>query len=273
MTRILIPIDFSECSINALKYGLAYADKMEVEPDIIIAHGYHIPVPAAEFSISLNASVLEEFKKDAEEKYEELKSRMPELENPGIRFDIKLAFALDAILKCIQEENPELVIMGTKGASGINEVIFGSNTSGVIKESKVPVIAVPETHKESNISRITLAIDSKGLEDISILDLVMELAKQHHAPIDILHVQSGDEPDRKALDEVARFFEETEHEFHIIDQESVAEGIEEFLDSTNSDLLALIPRKHSLIERLFSKSVTTKIAHHTTIPLLAIPTN
>lgn len=271
MARILIPIDFSDCSINALRYGLSYAEKMESNPEIIIAHGYHIPVPAAEFSMSLNATVLEEFKKDAEDKYSKLKQEIPELNKPEVTFDIKLAFVLDAILKCVEEEDPDLVIMGTKGSSGLNEVIFGSNTSGVIKASKVPVIAVPDTFKEGHISRITLAMDYKEVDNISTLDIIKRLSNQYNAPVDIVHIEVGDEESLNAVNNIAKFFEDIDHEFHVIDQDNITDGINEFLSKSNSDLLAMLPRKHNLFERLFSRSITTRMAHHTKVPLLAIP--
>jgi len=271
MSRILIPIDFSECSLNALEYGLKYAEKTDPEPRIIIAHGYNIPIPAAEFSMSLNATVLDEFKKDAEAKFEKLKERFPALKKNSVKFDVKMAFVLDAILKCVHEENPHLIIMGTKGSSGINEVLFGSNTSGIIKSSKIPVIAVPENFKAGAISRITLAFDNKELEDSSILEIVRRLSSIYHAPVDILHIQNKSEENDDGPAMLANFFEGVQHEFHLIEGNDIAEEIEKFLDKSNSDLLAMIPKRHTIIERLFTRSITSKIAQHTRIPLLAIP--
>ena len=271
MPTILIPVDFSNCSINALRYGLNHAQKLGPKSEIVIVHGYQIPIPAAEFSLSMSGGILDEFKNDAEEKFEKLRNDLIELDNYKIKYDIKPAFALDAILNGIKEENPDLVIMGTKGSSGLSEVLFGSNTTGVIKSSVVPVIAVPEVFKTSNISKITLAIDEKLITDFSTLKMLAEIASIYKAHVDIVHIGRPEDIPKTELLKLTENFHGLDPEFHFFGSDDISDEIEEFVYESESDLLVMIPRKHTIFEKLFSGSLTAKLAHHTRIPLMAIP--
>jgi len=185
-----------------------------------------------------------------------------------------MAFALEAILSSIKDLEPDLVVMGTKGSSGISEVVLGSNTSGVIKNSAAPVIAVPQDFTSEKITRIIFACDFEPIEDISSLSIINRLAELDNASVDIVHVSKDSAPtvdhSRQAL-EMDKFFEEKTHNFNYLNADNIAEALEKFIEENQMDLLTMIPRKHNLIEKLFKMSVTKKMAHHCKIPLLAIP--
>jgi len=95
--------------------------------------------------------------------------------------------AVDFILETIDKKKPDLVVMGTTGASGLKEMIIGSNTSTIVEKAKCPVIAVPEKKIFSAIKSITYATNY-NLTDIYALEKLVEIAKLFHAKITLLHV-------------------------------------------------------------------------------------
>jgi len=146
MRKILIPTDFSESSINAIKYGLELF-KYE-RSEFIILNAY-----ADEVYDASNGKSREEFNtlKDAtyavkNEKVQDLVHTMLKLSpNPRHTYEYEIHFdtLVDSVNTIVERDNLDLVIMGTRGETNDKDVIFGSNTLHVIKYVKCPVLAVP----------------------------------------------------------------------------------------------------------------------------------
>ena len=141
MKTILIPTDFSKNATHALNYAIDLAQHENAK--IILLHSYHIDYTNGYVS----ANLIEKEVKDAEQNSAtHLKSLYTKVIHAGnIQCECvsRQDLAVDAILTTIKEKNVDLVVMGTKGASGVTGAIFGSNTARVIEKATCPVIAVP----------------------------------------------------------------------------------------------------------------------------------
>ena len=156
MKRILIPTDFSENSWNAIKYGLAlFQDSkntfylLHVNP-IPAYSGAGSSVRAA--SRMMDEALLKSNKEDLDEIITKIKELPFNTEHTFISYSTHDYF-IDCIKREVQDKTIDLIIMGTKGASGIKEITLGSNTGDVITRVKCPLLAVPENASIFNTLR------------------------------------------------------------------------------------------------------------------------
>jgi nucleotide-binding universal stress UspA family protein len=268
--KILVPTDFSECAKNALKYAIHLSQQMKSE--LTIMHGYHIPIPSAEMTVSADPEITENYRKEVELQVEELKEEIKELDSIPSDFKFVMAFAVEAILQSLGNTGADLIIMGTKGASGMQK-LFGSITSSIIQKSPKPVLAIPEDFKDFKLSKIGIAVDLNEVEDYHILTLVKLIAVLNDAEVHIISVSKDTpEPDQMIeLKKVEHFLEKIPNRYQIIKGKDIDESITDYIEENDIDLLTMIHRHHSLFESLFRKSITRSMSRHAKIPLLVIP--
>ena len=272
INNILVPIDFSDCSLNALRYALILAK--DFKAGITVINGYKIPMPAADINYTFDPSIFDDYEKEMQEKFALLPQKIPELTMVQVQYKVKMAFPVEAIEQEINKQNIDLVVMGTKGAGNLAEVAIGSNTFHVAKKSTCPVLAIPENIASRKINNIAIAVDLNAREDDWPLNLVMTIAKQFNATVHFLHVD--DKPSEISYDQAwealafKKEFEDLENQFHFIESKNIENGLEEYLSDHDIDMLVLLPKKHSFFEKLFKHSVTRKMILHTKIPLLTI---
>jgi nucleotide-binding universal stress UspA family protein len=270
MKTILVPTDFSERAENALTYAIELARKEQAK--IILLHVYHmepsisyIDVPVPDDEIRLN-----------EEKWlDKLKGLQTKIEHAGGIVSERVArldLAVDGIIKEAEERNVDLIVMGTHGASGLKELIMGSNTSRVIDRAHCPVIAVPEGALFHPVKKITFASNYSDI-DVDTIDRLIEIASPFNAQINILHVFEDDEA--KARGEMRRFIEEADKKilypnlsYEIIGGENVEAKLEEYLETQATDLLVLSHHERDFRDKLFGKSITHKLVLHTKVPVM-----
>ena len=268
--KILVPVDFSDCSINALRFAIEAAQQLKAR--LHLFHAYHIPIPVAEMTLAMDAKIVEDFQAKAEANYTELKKDIPSLLEVTDSFEIEFAFAIDAIIKR-EQQDIDLVIMGTKGATGLREVLMGSLTADVISKSNIPILAIPGDAKSCEIRKIVFATDFNKVDDPSCWDIVEAIVEGFSASLDLLHVNPnlGATSVEKAEEafHLDQYLKETEHEFQFVTEKDVEKGINDFVNNNQVDMLILMPQKHNLFGKLFHQSVTKKMAYHTHIPMLA----
>ena len=196
-------------------------------------------------------------------------------EKQKINIDARIGELNNTLNQIIRNQNAELVIMGTKGATGLKEIFMGSNTAEMIESAIRPVLAIPENAEIKKPSTIVLAADYENLHNVEVLEPLRNMAIELDAKVMVVNVKSDDDgemffnPSSEKL-AIEDYFENVNHEYHDIENESVTEGLNNFLDSNDVDMLAMIPEKNNFFSKLFHKSVTKQMVLHTQIPLLAL---
>lgn len=271
--RILVPTDFSACSINSIRYAVQLAKAIKAE-ELLIMHAFVSPVAYGEMGvISIVESLAEEQNKEIKENFDMLKKVVPELKEVKYSTLTKQAMFIDALISMNFTAHIDLVIMGTKGATGIDEIIFGTNTYTAIKESKFPILAIPEKATFKRIDRIALASDFKKVT-LNTLAPMKALSKIFGSTVSVVHINDGEgiKPDlAEEAKKFERFFKNINHQYHYIKNGDVEEGLNQYLQKHEVDMLTLIPRKHPLLDRVFGSGESKSLIFHTTIPLLALP--
>lgn len=270
-SRILVPIDYSDCALNALEYAISFAK--ETEAKLILLHAYHIPVPAAEATMSINTRLVDDFIKEGDEKMKQLFERYPELDHLVEAKKNVMAFATDAITSEIKESKVDLIIMGTHGASNAFEELVGSNTLHIIRKSNIPVLAVPNEVNRFTIKEILFSYDYHSIDGKEIIQPLIDFALLFGAQIHVLHItdkldriHSGAISEAKILEQ---YLKDIPHQYHMLAGEHVESEILEYIKNHGIDTLAVMPRKHTMFERLFQSSITKQLVHHSKIPMLA----
>jgi nucleotide-binding universal stress UspA family protein len=280
MKNILIPTDFSENSWNAVRYALELYKGEDCTFHLL--NTYTPIIPNSRFMASsfqpglLDAGSLDNSKKGLSDL---LKRIQKTHKNTNHHFKTIASFNLlvDEIKDIIDRESVDLVVTGTKGATGLDEIFMGSNTVRIIKAIRnCPVLTIPLKFKYVQPKEVVFATDFKRYYSKSELAPLMELAKSFKASIRIVYVQEG----IKALTEIQQFnlnmlrkyFKDIEYYVHTVsERNSVSNTLEVFADELEIHLLAMLNYQHSYVERITREPVVKRMAFHTQVPLLVIP--
>ncbi len=280
MKNILLPTDFSENAWNATKYAIEL-----FKNEVCVFHLLNTYTPAIASSrfmaTSLSGGQLEDGARNNSELG--LKNVLTKIKDiykcPNHSFKTISSFSLlvDEIKNIVENNGINLIITGTKGASGLDEVFMGSNTVRIIKSVKnCPVLAIPQHFEYVKPSEIAFATDFNRFYTQSELQPMIDLAESFKATIRIVHVQY----EIKALSEIQQFnlnmlrkyLSECEHYLHTVSElNSVSKTLEVFAEELDIHLLAMLNYQHSYMEKMTREPVVKRLAFHTRIPLLVIP--
>lgn len=277
MKTILFPTDFSACADNAFHYTLGLCDKLKA--DLVLFNSFHIPAYATNVLIYADADNIEEQKEDLAEKgLIRMKNKaLSEIKNCSVECIVNYGLAVDNIISIADEKNADLIIMGTKGASGLQEVFAGSNTFSVLEKSNRPVLIIPENVKFKKIEKIVFATNFNDT-DFQSIAFLSQIASLFNSEILIAHVVQVTPTKDYESDLLQWFKEELKNRanveyknisFHVLTGGNVGYELEDFIEKNNVDLLSLSMRKRTLFAKLFDRSLTKKFAYHTHTPLLA----
>jgi nucleotide-binding universal stress UspA family protein len=272
MIQIAIPTDFSPASRTALNYGVSLGAKLNATVHLI--HMIHVEsFTHAGAQVHMNM-ILEKMSENA---HRDLKSLASEITRNHSEVKVKTAchqgeFLSSVLESYVTENGIDLVVMGTRGASGIFGNIIGSNAADVISNASVPVLAIPPNTTYGKHPRIILTTDLNNLEPK--LRIVVPLAVVLHSGITLLHISTdGTHTEKQEEDIRARYSSEfniKELSVKIIQNPSVDEGIHDYAIEHQPCILAMFTHKPGFFDKLFGKSVTRKVVFHTEVPLLAL---
>lgn len=268
MKRILCPIDFTSTSLNGLEYAFELCHKFQGE--LILFHSIH-PSP------DQNLSSQDIFKKEeeAKKKLEKICEAHAQKKNSeGIKywFLVRTGLAADVLLELIQENHIDLVVMGTKGADGI-QAFLGTMSSKIAAKASCPVIIIPEEYFNKEISNIVYATDLKGNEDAT-LKYVIHLAQVLQAHISILNIQKKEPDNVKEIisqgENMLQLYQYPNMSFHVVEKSNIIEGINSFTGNHKADLMVMASSDKSLLQKIISPSQTRQMAFHSKVPFLVM---
>ncbi|WP_111710023.1 universal stress protein [Lutibacter citreus] len=276
MRNILIPTDFSDNSWNAIKYGLNYFVNTECTFYLlhVTMYSYLINEDTAITSgIKIDETLINKSKVDLEKLLEKVKN-IDKNKNHHFKLLNSYNFFIDAVKSQIKENNIDFIVMGTKGASGLSEIIIGSNTADLITQVKCPVLIVPENSKYKIPREIAFPTDYNIYYNPDILLEILNLAKRNLSSLRILHVgRKGEELTDFQIENkefLSNFFANENHSFHFITNKKIEQGIQCFVESRDVDMIVMIAKNINLFQRILFKPTVEDISYHTEIPFLVL---
>ncbi|MFL9843456.1 universal stress protein [Flavobacterium rhizosphaerae] len=273
MKRILFPTDFSEAAKTAYIYALKFADSYDAE--IFILHSYDLPIvdtpplpeTAAEVFDIVEANQFESFREEiplmeqiaAEQSLSHIKTSKL-LQYGDLIYNIN---------KVCDDENIDMIIMGTKGATGLKETFLGSNAASVIAHTERPVLCIPAEAEYQPIQNVVFTTQYMD-RDNDALAQTIQLAKKFNARIQCLYIKNDDDPIdiEERINEWKIYYRDEQIDFFNIDGQHIEQTILDFIENQAVHLLVMRTHKRNFFERLFHRSLTKKMAYHSKIPLL-----
>ncbi len=273
MKTIIVPTDFSPIATNAMHYAIDMAKK--VNASLLLLHVYQVPVSFTDTPIVLVS--IEDLRKGAEEQVAHLKTEVEHLTSGSLKVytETRLGNVADELENLCNKINPFAVVMGTKGASGVERILFGSNTLTAIRHLTWPVICVPpgKTFGEG-IKKIGFACDFKDVVKSTPTHYIVDFVKEFNAELDVLNVDyhnkhfTPETPEQSAL--LHTMLEEANPVYHFIEHADIEDGINEFAEKNNIDLIITIPKKHRLLEGVFKPSSTKQLVYQSHVPVMCV---
>ena len=181
---------------------------------------------------------------------------------------------VEEIVETSKNENADMVIMGTQGATGAKEILIGTNTVHVIRKACCPVIAIPPNFNYKSPNKVLFPTDLEIDYQEEQLQELHYLAKQHKSRIDVMHVSSSydlTEAQLKNKAKLVKILGEVAHLFHELPNQEVITAINNFQQKKKINFLVMIQNRHTFLERLFIEPVIKKLGFHVTIPFMVIP--
>ncbi|MCV9386253.1 universal stress protein [Reichenbachiella ulvae] len=274
MKKILVPMDFSQCAINAMRVAKELAKKLHCPIELVTS--IHMPHLHAQTvgADSVVQPILSEYSHQIDENYRDLYERegLNEIEFETKKFNSSVQ---NAIYSCIEQGDVGLVVSGTKENHDILEKILGGHTVDFISISKVPVLVIPEKVNHLEVRKIGLALNLEEEVQLDKLELVREFAKLFEAEINIMFIGAESEK-RYIYDDnkvkLAEFFGDINNNFVNVKEHMDKSGkkILELVDELQLDMLYMHPKHHKLLDRIFRPSLTKQIAMEVDIPLLSV---
>jgi nucleotide-binding universal stress UspA family protein len=196
--------------------------------------------------------------------------------NPNHKFETIARFdtLISGIKELIEECHIDLVVMGTKGTTGAEEILFGSNTVQVFKNIKCPTLAIPSNFEYESPMEILFPTDFKIDYQKTALDVLLDMAVTHHSRINALHVSTGyslTEAQENRKLELEEFFKSTAYLYHDFESMEIQDAISQFQVKHKINMLAMINNKHSFFENVFFQNTINQIGFHLNVPFLVIP--
>ena len=274
--KILLPTDFSDNSFEAIRYALLVFQN--IKTTFYLLHTYTPPIYHTEYLIGSPGQIGlgDVMYETSQKQLERLQSRLKnQYENKKHTFVVHTAFntLLGEVTETIENENIDLVVMGTKGATGAKEILFGTNTVHVIKKAKCPVIAVPPKFEYEAPKEILFPTDYEIEYNTEKFETLLTIANEHRSRINVMHVRTGYDLN-KAQEKNKRQLEKllgNKSLFHEMPDNEIIRAVNEFQLKEKINLLVMVQNKHTFLERLFIEPVIKKIGFHVSLPFMVIP--
>lgn len=267
--HILVPIDFSESSKNALQAAIKIAKRSQAKITMVNAIHVHTPLPHLKGG-SLMQEFVNDYEDSVQESFHELESELVELQEVPHEEDRFVSYLVDAIYTETSTKKIDLIVMGTRSQHSLGERLLGSNSIDIIKSSDVPVLVIPENYHDFQPNKIGFASDFLKAKHYRSMAILNKLAAIYKAEVIVFHISDEiDDQNQKQINTIKKNLSTLEKfSIRIVKAESVVDGIKNFTKAHHLDLLTLMPREHNLFERLFVQSVTKTVAIDLDIPLL-----
>ncbi len=272
ISKILIPTDFSTVANNALQYAIQLAKKTNAS--IHLLHVNNIPIMDASFPNEVYQTYTAEIEDFAKNSFENLENLY--LNKSNLQFDKHTAYGFvnDEIQEFANNNNIDLIVLGTTGASGIQEILIGSNAASVVAKAEIPVLVIPPTSTFTDIKKIVYASDFNEPEFPSVSRLAF-FANLYEAEVNVLHIKSFAD---NLFDAEHNFFSRNKENVEVNrwkivklpEGESIIDSINNFVETEHPNLIVMAKHNRSFFDRLFHRSLSKQMAYHTKIPLLVL---
>jgi nucleotide-binding universal stress UspA family protein len=259
MKTVIVPVDFSETSLNAARYAVKLLTGY-YGVNMILHNVYDKPSQSGE----------------AQDKLEKLKTELMEVGIVKITLLAEEGSDFIAELeKLARHQQADLVIMGITGRSAIGQTFIGSNTLKMVERKVCPVLIIPPDAAYKDVKNVLLASDFRNVVASTPSVPIKKILKTFQPRLHVINVDSEHyvaltEEYQEERNKLLDMFREFDPEFYFLGLYDVDEAVNQFAADKNIDFIILIHKEQSVLSRLFVKSHTKKLAYQSSVPILAL---
>ncbi|MEO9484341.1 MAG: universal stress protein [Ekhidna sp.] len=269
MKKILVPVDFSTESTLATRFAIELAEKNDAH--ITLLNSVHFDYYTDyQFTSFASAKTLMQDVRDAMvDKMKQFVSKF----NTQVNIDTKIEemYLVTAVKEMTKNDEYDLVVVGTKGCSGLEEVLIGSNTEKIVRHAACPVISVPDKVSTAEIKKILVPLDIREIKR-SFLQEVAKLQKNFGAKLEFLWVKTPHniENEEMVSTELTKHIQAhgiTDFEFAIVNNVFPSDGILYRADEIGAGMIAMPTHARRGIAHWLSGSLTEDTVNHINVPV------
>jgi nucleotide-binding universal stress UspA family protein len=281
MKTLIIPTDFSPTADNAVDTAIQLARLANYHVEfvhVINAMEFYVPIEPITGISMYSPEVLNPF---FNEQMSEAKRKMILLQEKATKvgvmstFRVNYAPLIEEIHKIEQEKECELIVMGTKGSSGLDEVFIGSNTQRVVRFSKKPVLAIKDKLQWNTVKKVVFVSDFDE-QVLNALNTAIRVFGAAGASVEALFINTPNYfEDSISSEERIKYMvsksEKPEMPIHVFNDFSVEEGVSAFCVRNQVDAIAITTHGYTGLRKLFNANITEAVVNHINLPVLSLP--
>lgn len=274
MEHIIVPTDFSEEAKAALAFATALAKQESAEITLLHVVNTSQVFHPVYMDPVLTSRLLKDLKTNAENTLENWRAEYAPHAN--IQACVEELSLSEAIERIIKQKQTDLIVMGTKGASGIQEFFVGSNTEKVVRFANCPVLTIPTSHTLESIKNILIPVQLDRVP-VRFLEEAKLLRTLFNAKLSFVWVKSPhdfgafDQLHKQFTDYLNAYFDEDEYDLFTQRDFLPEEAIVSFAKDSKADMVAMATCQRRGIAHLFFGSTTESVVNHADVPVLAFP--
>jgi nucleotide-binding universal stress UspA family protein len=278
MKSILLPTDFSENSWNAIRYALRFFETS-------ICHFYLLHVSRLSDLTAIDIPYIPS-EQDIEDKYlkhakiqlrqllRKISEELPQNKKHKFHTISDYNYFVESIRNHVSEKKIDIIVMGTKGATGLKKFIIGSNTGDVITKVHCTTLVVPENARFTSIKQLAFPTDLALSYNIQTLQHITEILEEFGSFLKILHINKKEEDlnfDQLKYKELLEdYFNDKAHSFHFIKDNNIEDAIQCFVHSRDIDMIAMVAKNLNYFQRILFLPTVEEISYHTDVPFLVL---
>jgi nucleotide-binding universal stress UspA family protein len=273
MKKILVPVDFSTPSENALKVAAKLAKKNHAQ--LCVLHVIELAETifgSEQFNVDDEQIVF--FMKMAKKRFAKFMEK-DYLKDIDYKDMVDIGPTSKYISQYAKNENVDMIVMGSTGVSGLEEVLIGSNTEKIVRTSPVPVLVVKKEMEELDIKQVVFASDF-DLESLKAYENAKRFADSFDAELKLLYVNlPGNQfySTTEIHEQMRKFLNEAEVELNednviIFNDYTIQLGVINAANTLKSDLIAMPTHGRRGLSHFFNGSIGEDVVNHSTLPVI-----
>lgn len=183
-------------------------------------------------------------------------------------------YILNSIRKQVTEKKIDFIVMGTRGASGLNNLAVGSNTGNVITKVKCTTLVVPENAKYVSPKEIAFPTDFSFFYNVETLQPMADIIEANHAAVRALHINKKstdlNEDQQKNKEFLDDYFNNHEHTFHFLTDHHIEDAVQNFVEHKQINLIAMMAKNLNYFQKILFHPTTPKKRYYTDVPFLVL---
>ena len=270
MKKIIVATDFSKTATNAAHYAADMA--MAIGADLMLLHIYQVPVIYSEAQSAVN---IDDWTRDAWAELSILKNDLVTRTDGKINIEAQAIEGefFNELKDACETVQPYAVIMGSQGSTAAERFFLGGHTVNAMRNLNWPMIAVPPGVVFASLKKVGLACDFEQVLDTIPAEEVKKLVTDFKAELHVLNTGKKTDFDPDTVFQsgmLQEMISDLKPAYHFITHFDTDQGILDFAEKNQIDLLLVLPKRHGLLDKLLHKSHTKQLVLHSHVPVMAL---